>query len=137
MIKKILKRLNIIDIIIIALVFTAALSISIRLFSNRPAKESSLYVISLLCENCPVYVQKNIQVNQECGEYDTMTTIGTIVTKETPFANTIRIGVKAEATEGLYGIEANDITFLIGDSKKFVSNSCVIIAEIENIKKLQ
>lgn len=136
MFKNFLKRLNIIDIIIIVLVLSAALSIGIRIFSNRLAKDASAYIISLLCNDCPSYVQKQIKTNEECGEYDTMTTIGTIVRKEMVSSGTLRIDVEIEATEGQYGIEANDIIYLIGDSKKIIFSNCVLTAEIENIKKL-
>lgn len=137
MLKKLHLRLNIIDILIIILVLSVIFSIGFRIFSNKQSKEISTYDISLICNDCPPFVQKNIHVNQDCGEYETKRTIGKINTKETISQNNLRISIRFDASSEGYGIKANGITYLIGDKIKIVSNNCVLTAQIENIVKVK
>ena len=115
-------RLNIIDILIILLVLSVILS---------------TYDISLICNDCPPFIQKNIHINEECGEYETKQTIGKIKTREIVSQNCLRITLSFEASREDYGIKANGVTYLIGDKIKIVSNNCFLTAQIENIVKVK
>lgn len=137
MFKKPHIRLNIIDILIILLVLSVILSIGFRIFSSRQSKETSTYDISLICNDCPPFIQKNIHINEECGEYETKQTIGKIKTREIVSQNCLRITLSFEASREDYGIKANGVTYLIGDKIKIVSNNCFLTAQIENIVKVK
>ena len=134
MLKKMLSRLNIIDILIIVSALVITGSLSYRLMSEKLSAKTGKYSVTALCISVPDSVSLTISSKPECFFYETQKPFGKIISAASP-TNTddIRICIDASAKPAEHGIMVSGSQILAGKHINLVANDAVFTVLIENI----
>lgn len=137
MLKKLLSRLNVIDIILILVLLAILISIIFKLCTNDSVRIKNEYEVQFLCSDCPLSVFADIDNTDECIDYDTQKLLGTVTEKNTSedFNNggTLMLKISVTGKPLSHGINVGGTQLLIGKYVNIIISDSVVTAVIESI----
>ncbi len=133
MLKKLLSKLNIIDIIIIIAAVTVISSLIYRIVFQNSSIQSSSYTIRAVCNSCPDSVSNIIKTKPECYNYETNKTFGKITSvSHTEKPKNLLIDIHVDAVNAEHGISVNGTNVLIGKHINLIAGNAVFTVLIED-----
>lgn len=134
MLKKLLSKLNIIDIIIIIASLIVISSLAYRIVSQNSDIQKTSYIIHAVCNSCPDSVSKIIKTKPECFNYETNKSFGKIVSVSQTDSNRLLLDIQSPAIAAKHGISVNGTHVLIGKHINLIAGNAVFTVLIEDFQ---
>ena len=141
MLKRFLRRINIADIIIIALFLIVTASVIMGIYSRQKEGKSGSFEINMLSGSCSERISREIKNDGVVLDYDSKKAIGGIEgweTKRLTGGNyEVMMIVLAKGKREEHGIKVGNRYFYIGQYANIVVGDAVLPVIVEDIKEVQ
>lgn len=140
-IKRVVKKFNIIDILLIILIFLSLVSLLYKLTMGNDAKYQS-YEFVYVCDNAPIELIGTISVDSKCADADTGDNLGKVTEvitdngDNTSARSNVRIKVKTNGFESEHGVTIGNTVYLKGKRLNLIVGDTVFDAYISEINSL-
>lgn len=140
-IKSAVKKFNIIDILLIALIFLSLISLLYKLTWGSSEKYQS-YEFVYICDSAPSELADSVSAKSKCADGDTGENLGEVVSADiygidgTPDRSRIQIRVKTNGYESDHGVAVGNTVYLKGKKLNLIVGDTVFETYISEIKPL-
>ena len=141
--RKIIWKLNIIDLILIAVVGLSLIALVFKLTWGKPSDDTKAYLFTYVCDSAPAEVYQGLESGSLCRDAETGTALGkltNLIVNEIPNNDKQKQGVFISALEGAkgeHGVLVDDITYLKGQELKLVVDDSVFSVYLSQIQTIE
>ncbi len=137
--KKIIWKLNIIDLIIIAIVLLSLFALGYRMIAGGD-EEKRAFTLTYVCEEAPIELLRDINVGAQCADGDLGTELGFVSGIHVdPHLNdgnkgSCTVSVSAEGYDAAHGVSIGDTVYLRGKNMNLIIDNSVFEVYIKDIE---
>ena len=137
----IIRKFNIIDILIVSVLVLGILALFYKLVTGSTDK-TEVFEFTYICDESPITLLDGIQENENCVDADLGTELGTLLSVKTDILdenNTLGSAVIVTKTEGEaseHGIEVENSIYLKGKKINLIIGNSVFEVYLSDIKNV-